>query len=205
VANSLNRAFEESTILVNAVGIVHAKPFIQLSHKEIEDSIKVNILSCVYTCQEFIKCSNALQESAYNQPPYIVNLSSCLGLGGVANMTDYCATKFAVFGLSESLRNELSGLKNNRIKVLTVCPFLIEDSEMFKDKVRIKFPWLMRPLKKAYVAERIIQAISQGKSELWLPWWVNFIGLLRLAPTAWFDKLQHLLGSSEAILLQKNY
>ena len=206
VANLLRAVLEKSTILVNAVGLVHARPLVQLSCREIEESVKVNLLSYLYTCHEFLKCLTTFpQENTSYQPRYIVNLSSCLGLGGVANMTDYCATKFAVFGFSESLRNELASMKNSKVKVLTVCPFLVEDSEMFKDKVRIKFPRLTRPLEKAYLAERIVQAILEEKTELWLPWWVNFIGLLRIIPTAWFDRLQVMLGSSDAILLQKKY
>jgi all-trans-retinol dehydrogenase (NAD+) len=203
VVSQLKQVFEEATILINTIGLVHAKPFIQLSAKDIQDSIKVNMLAYFYTCQEFIKYSNPKDRTG--QPKYIINLSSCLGLGGVANMTDYCATKFAIFGFSESLRNELAGDKQNEIKVLTVCPFLVEDSEMFKGKILIKFPWLTRPLNKANVAKRIIQAISEEKSELLLPWWVNCMGLLRLIPTGWFDRLQSWLGVNDAVLFSKKY
>lgn len=36
-----------------------------------------------------------------------INMSSCLGIGAVARMTDYCASKFGVYGFSEALRLEM--------------------------------------------------------------------------------------------------
>lgn len=181
-----------ASILINAQGIMNSgQTLINQTTENISRSLSINLLSFLYTSQAFLKYSLA--------PKYIINITSCLGLGGVSHLTDYCASKFGVFGFSESLRNEL---RPRKIGVLTVCPFLLQDSPMFLGKVNIKYPFLTRPLCTSQVAEAIIKAVENEKSELYLPWWVNLMGFMRLLPTALFDQIQDILGSSQAFIGQ---
>ena len=53
---------------------------------------------------------------------HIVNTASGAGLFGIPGMAPYCASKFAVVGLSESLSVELS---QQGIRVTAVCPGII--------------------------------------------------------------------------------
>ena len=187
--SSIFAGLPDATIIINCQGIMNSgKPLIQCELSDLEKSININLLSLLYTTRAFL--CNA------THPFYIINVTSCLGLGGVAYLTDYCASKFGVVGFSEALRNEL---KNEGVGVLTVCPFWIQDSPMFTGKVNIKYPFLFRPLTTQQVAQSIISAVEQNKSELWMPWWVNFIGILRLLPTFLFDSLQQFVGSSNAL------
>lgn len=52
---------------------------------------------------------------------HVVNTASLAGLGGVPGMGPYCATKFAVVGLSESLCLELQ-LRGSKVGVSVLCP-----------------------------------------------------------------------------------
>ena len=52
---------------------------------------------------------------------HIVNTASLAGLGGVPGMGPYCATKFAVVGLSESLYYDLA-LRRSKVGVSVLCP-----------------------------------------------------------------------------------
>ena len=52
---------------------------------------------------------------------HVVNTASLAGLGGVPGMGPYCATKFAVLGLSESLFYDLA-LRRSRVGVSVLCP-----------------------------------------------------------------------------------
>lgn len=52
---------------------------------------------------------------------HVVNTASLAGLGGVPFMGPYCATKFAVVGLSESLYQELL-LRQSKVGVSVLCP-----------------------------------------------------------------------------------
>lgn len=56
---------------------------------------------------------------------HIVTIASMAGITGCVQLVDYCASKFAAVGFTESLRVELQseGLKN--IKMTCVCPFFI--------------------------------------------------------------------------------
>jgi NAD(P)-dependent dehydrogenase (short-subunit alcohol dehydrogenase family) len=53
---------------------------------------------------------------------HVVNVSSAAGLLASEPLSAYSTTKFAVFGLSEALRDELAP---HRIGVTTVCPGII--------------------------------------------------------------------------------
>src|SRR5205823_3632013 len=53
---------------------------------------------------------------------HVVNVSSAAGFLATEQLAAYSTTKFAVFGLSEALRDEL---RPHRIGVTTVCPGII--------------------------------------------------------------------------------
>ncbi len=52
---------------------------------------------------------------------WVVNTASLAGLGGVPDMGAYCASKFAVVGISESLHHELA-LASRGVGVSVLCP-----------------------------------------------------------------------------------
>ena len=52
---------------------------------------------------------------------HVINTGSLAGLGGVPGMGAYCASKFAVVGLSESLFHELA-LSGKNVGVSVLCP-----------------------------------------------------------------------------------
>ena len=80
-------------------------------------------------------------------------------------MTDYCASKSAAYGFSESLRIEMKHLNKN-IRVCTINPGFI-DTGMFKG-VKESFLWPI--FSEKYMASRIIQAIRQGEEEVSIYW-----------------------------------
>lgn len=53
----------------------------------------------------------------------IINLSSVAGIKGIPNHVAYCGTKFAVHGLSETLREEVA---DDNIRVITIAPGAVE-------------------------------------------------------------------------------
>jgi NAD(P)-dependent dehydrogenase (short-subunit alcohol dehydrogenase family) len=56
---------------------------------------------------------------------HVVNTASLAGLGGAPGMGPYCAAKFAVVGLSESLFHELS-LIGSKVGVSVLCPGFVK-------------------------------------------------------------------------------
>jgi short-subunit dehydrogenase len=96
--------------------------------------------------------------------PIIVNIGSVLGHRGVPDCAEYCASKFALRGLSESLRAELFPLG---IDVLVVSPART-DTEFFAQAInpgQSRWPKL-RGTPAETVARRTVKAIRRGRHEV---------------------------------------
>ncbi len=99
-------------VLINNAGVSLAGSVAELAVDEIEWLMNINFWGTVYGVKAFLP---ALQRS---QRATIVNLSSVFGLIGPPGQSAYAASKFAVRGFSESLREELRG----SVHVVTVHP-----------------------------------------------------------------------------------
>ena len=97
--------------------------------------------------------------------PMVVNVSSIVGLRGVPHYGVYGSAKFAVSGLSESMRAEFA---RHRIDVLLVCPGTTETEffdVLYQDTSKPKLP-VHRPVTSEYVSSRIVRAMKQGKHKI---------------------------------------
>ena len=61
----------------------------------------------------------------------IVNVSSGAGKSGFPNLSAYCASKFGVIGLTESVAKEVT---DNNVKIMAICPGGV-DTKMIEDIV----------------------------------------------------------------------
>lgn len=113
VGNRIRQDIGRVDILINNAGIMNkGKLLTELTDQEIKNIFDVNILAHFWLIREF------LPEMIKMNKGHICNVASVCGLMGSYKLTDYCSTKFAVVGLTESIRNELNGLNlKNRIKV----------------------------------------------------------------------------------------
>lgn len=110
-----------------------------------------------------------------NNNGHVVALSSCAGLLGLKNLAPYCATKFAVRGLMESLWEELRENPNNRINLTTICPYMV-DTGLCK-KPRIRFGNLMPLLVPRFVAEQIMKAQRTNAAEISIPGFIYSLNM----------------------------
>jgi all-trans-retinol dehydrogenase (NAD+) len=159
-------------ILINNAGIVSGKPIDELEYSEIERTLQVNVMSLFIMVKELLP--------KFNENSYIVNTASAAGFFGLAKQSDYAASKFAVVGFSESIRNEFKKY-NRKIRVLTVCPYYI-DTGMFEG-VKTKIPFLMPILKPTYVAKKIVKAVKRNRQLLIMPRFVYIAPLVKIFPT----------------------
>jgi len=90
-------------LLVNNAGVSVTASFEEQSLEDWEWIVGINFWGVVYGCRSFLPHLRAQDEA------HIVNISSLFGLVGIPTQSSYCATKFAVRGLSESLWVELAG------------------------------------------------------------------------------------------------
>ncbi len=98
-------------LLVNNAGIAIVKPFGEITMIEWEQTLGVNITAPFLLMQHF----------APQMPPgaSIVNILSIAAKTGFANWGGYCMSKFALEGLSQSIREEL---REHKIRVINIYP-----------------------------------------------------------------------------------
>ncbi len=87
-------------LLVNNAGLTVAGSFREKTLDDWETVVGVNLWGVVYGCKLFLPLLEAADEA------HVVNISSVFGIVGIPGQTAYCATKFAVRGLTEALWEE---------------------------------------------------------------------------------------------------
>lgn len=174
-------------ILINNAGIVSGNLIEEVSDQKIERTFQVNVLSHFWTIKSFLPNMIARNSG------HIVTIASAAGLGGAPKLTDYCASKFAAVGLSESLRRELSRRGATGVASTCVCPFYINTGMFTGAKTR--FSLLLPILEEDYACKKIIYAILTEQEELIMPNILKLNNLLRfLLPVTWMDSLSRFLG-----------
>ncbi|WP_447952080.1 SDR family NAD(P)-dependent oxidoreductase [Chryseobacterium koreense] len=124
-------AFGKIDVIVNNAGYGIGGAIEELSEHEINDNFNVNFFAVVKVIQQ------ALPYLRSQHSGHIINISSIAGFAPGLGWSIYCAAKFAVTGLSESLANDLKPLG---INVTAVLPgwfrtnFAKQDSIVFSKK-----------------------------------------------------------------------
>jgi NADP-dependent 3-hydroxy acid dehydrogenase YdfG len=191
-------AFEEMSnvdILVNNAGYVRGGYFHERPDDEWEKTIDVNLTSFIYTTKAFLP---AMYEKNRG---HVVNISSAAGTIGVPGLAIYAATKWAVWGLTESLRFEAKNLGKKGVKFSSIHPSYIRTG-MFEG-AKIPFPGgLIVPLLKSHdvIAKAIVEAaIKKGRLSPKRPLTVHLTPRLRLLPDSWFQWLLGFLKITESM------
>ena len=102
LAEHVEREHGALHVLVNNAGVAVGATFEQQSLEDFEWLMSINFWGVVYGCKLFLPLLRRADEA------HIVNISSLFGIVGMPMNSAYCASKFAVRGLSESLRAELA-------------------------------------------------------------------------------------------------
>lgn len=100
-------------VLVNNAGIMPIGPFLQESPGVTRRTIEIDVLG-VLTGTRLAGSRFAERGSGH-----IVNIASVMGTLASPNAATYCASKYAVVGFSEALRQEWRG---SGVKISAICP-----------------------------------------------------------------------------------
>lgn len=100
-------------ILVNCAGIMISKPYMELTEKDFELQLNVNLIGMDNCCRA------ALKYMLEKKSGRIVNLSSIAGRTGAPTAAHYSASKFGVIGLSQAIA---AAVVKDGITVNTICP-----------------------------------------------------------------------------------
>lgn len=120
VAGAFRKAvkrFGTVDIVVNNAGVMIPSPVVDLRTADLRRMLDVNLIGALHVMQE------AVQVMRKQGHGHIVNVGSLAGRRGFSPLGGYCASKFALVGLTEALRTELVG---EHINVSLVLPGVID-------------------------------------------------------------------------------
>lgn len=151
VAHLVTRAAERFggiDILINNAGVGHVAKVVEVAIEDMQRLIETNFLSVLYGSQAVMPI---MQRQGHG---HIMNVASVVGRRAAPWIGAYCATKFAVIGLSEALRMEAA---RDHIHVSIICPASTE-TEFFHEASR-KSGRHIKPIGPTQPAEKVAKAI----------------------------------------------
>mgnify|MGYP000486497173 CR=1 FL=1 len=183
-------------ILINNAGYVKGGGFLENSDDDWDKTIKVNFNSIVYTTKSILPL---MIEKNYG---YIINLSSASSFLGVADLSVYAATKWAVQGLTESLRFEAWNNKKFGVKFCSVHPYYISTGMFSGAKLNFLGSMLVPRVKSHKVIAKAIVygAIKKNKTIIRRPITLKLVNIFRgILPDIIFQKMMVLFGVSTSM------
>jgi 3-oxoacyl-[acyl-carrier protein] reductase len=144
------KRFGRIDVLVNNAGIVYFKCLLDTTEEEWDKTIDTNLKGV------FLFTKEVLPYMIENKSGVIINVSSGAGKSGFPNLSAYCASKFGVIGLTESVAKEVT---DNNVKIMAICPGGV-DTKMIKAIFKVGYNASNRNLMKPEeVANKIYDMI----------------------------------------------
>ncbi len=169
-------------VLVNNAGVGHSGGILDTKLEDWEWVVSINLWGVVYGCHFFVP-----EMVAARRGGHVANVASGFGLMAAPGVAPYCTTKFAVVGLSESLRAELAP---HGIGVTAICPGVINTDIINRGRFaddRVKGNSQEFFAKRGHAPEKVAKAIVRSikRDDAVVPVgpeaWASWIGK-RLAP-----------------------
>lgn len=100
-------------VLINNAGISYVKKLIDTTEKQWDSTLDINLKG------SFLFCKAIVPHMIQHNYGVIINVSSGAGKVGFEDISAYCASKFGMIGLTQSLAREVA---NYNIRAMTICP-----------------------------------------------------------------------------------
>lgn len=113
LVDSTLAAWGRIDVLINNAGIMHLKPFLEITPAEFQEMLDVNVNAVFELTRKTLPAMLAQRSGT------VVNIASLAGKNGFKTGTGYTATKFALRGFAASLMLEV---RDQGIRVVTVFP-----------------------------------------------------------------------------------
>lgn len=127
--------FGSLDVFVNCAGVSRWRAVEDIDEAFVSEIVETGVLGTLWGC--------AAAAGVMTRGGCIVNISSLAGKRGSANNSAYCAAKFAVNGITQSLAKELGP---RGIRVNAVCPVYVETEHILKSLAEPASPAQGRPV-----------------------------------------------------------
>jgi NAD(P)-dependent dehydrogenase (short-subunit alcohol dehydrogenase family) len=175
-------------VLINNAGIMPIGPFIEETDAVAARIVDINLGGVIFGSKL------ALERFSQRGAGHLVNIASTAGKAGVSGGATYCATKHAVVGLSEAIRQEVRG---TGIGVTVVMPHVV-NTELGSGLANTRGFKLVEP---EDVADAIVGALQNGRYQVFVP---RAMGLLlwskALVPTAVAELVSRLIKGDRVLV-----
>lgn len=183
-------------VLVNNAGVILASPLEQLDERDFAAALDVHFWGP-------LRLSLAAVETMRRRGGgRIVNVASIGGLVAVPHLLPYCASKFALVGLSDGLRAELA---KDGIRVTTVCPGLMRTGShvnaWFKGRREVEYSLFsllagspLTSIDAGRAARRIVEACRHGERFLVLSPQARLLRRFSTLAPEWWARAAALAG-----------
>lgn len=176
-------------VLINNAGIVSGNEYFWKTEytSQNEPVIRVNVLAPIHITGLFLPSMIADAP----RPKRILNVASAAATVSNPRMSVYAASKWAMYGWSDSLRLELVQSGNTHIRVTTFCPSYVSTGMFAGAKGMLLTP-VITPNTAVNTAWK---AMLAGKPVQFTPWAVNLAKLLKgVLPLRAWDYIAHRMG-----------
>ncbi|HMJ04811.1 MAG TPA: SDR family oxidoreductase [Chthoniobacterales bacterium] len=157
-------------VLINNAGIIEVGPLEHMKREDFERALQLHMWAPFTLMQE------AIPHMRQQGGGRIVNIASIGGKIAVPHLAPYCASKFALVGLSDAMRAELA---QEQIYITTVAPGMMRTGShvqaQFKGKHAAEFAWFatgnsmpLVSIKAERAARQILAACRCGRPEITL-------------------------------------
>ncbi|NXG36047.1 RDHE2 dehydrogenase, partial [Dromaius novaehollandiae] len=160
-ADEVRKEVGDVSILINNAGILLGKTVCDSPDTDFKKTLRVNILSQVWTCKAFLPAMTACNHG------HLVSVASAAEFLGVSKLSDYSASKSAITGLMEAIDAELYQAGKQGIKTTIICPSFV-NTELARG-IQTQNELLLPVYEAEYVASKIMDAIQKEKFYLIMP------------------------------------
>lgn len=144
-------------LLINNAGVAHQGDFLATNPRKIEEEINVNLLGTFRITRLIAKRMVSRSQGT------IVNVSSLMGKVAAPTYATYSATKFALVGFTQALRQELAP---KGVRVVALLPSLT-DTDMVRNTE--KFRWVATDSVEM-VAKSLVAGLRDRDDEIVVGW-----------------------------------